>query len=176
MVFYTLNLSVEFMLLNLAHSNQNKRVVCLLEIEHKTIKYPLHRVYTMKELLDRVNFRINLEGEALAVAIAQDYKSNEVLMSAFINREALIKTLETKKAHYYSTSRKKLWMKGEESGNVQRVKEVRIDCDGDAVLLKVEQKRAACHEGYRSCFFRAFKKGKLVIDSKRIFEPKEVYK
>ncbi len=130
----------------------------------------------MKELLDRVNFRINLEGEALAVAIAQDYKSNEVLMSAFVNREALIKTLETKKAHYYSTSRKKLWMKGEESGNVQRVKEVRIDCDGDVVLLKVEQKRAACHEGYRSCFFRAFKKGKLVIDFKRIFEPKEVYK
>ena len=101
-----------------------------------------------------LNFRLNMGGEDLVIAIAQDYQTNEVLMVAFMNKEAVEQTLKTKKAHYYSTSRKKQWLKGESSGNVQTVKEMYIDCDADAIIMKVEQIGAACHEGYRSCFFR----------------------
>lgn len=93
----------------------------------------------------------------LVLVIAQDSKTDEVLMAAFANKEAIEKTLETGNAHYYSTSRKKLWQKGETSGNVQEVKEIRIDCDGDALLYKVKQTGVACHEGHKSCFFRKLK-------------------
>jgi phosphoribosyl-AMP cyclohydrolase len=112
----------------------------------------------------------------LVAAIAQDYRTSEVLMMAYMNREAFDETVKTARACYYSRSRKKLWRKGEESGNVQHVHEIRIDCDGDTVLLKVEQVGgAACHEGYRSCFFRKVTDGKVVIDVERVFDPKEVY-
>ena len=126
-------------------------------------------------ILQKANFRISMGGENLAIAIAQDYKTNEILMAAFMNREALRKTLETKKMHYFSTSRKKLWLKGETSKHYQIVKEVFIDCDGDALLFKIEQSDAACHEGYYSCFFRKLENNKLKIAGKKIFEPKEVY-
>lgn len=88
------------------------------------------------------------------VAVAQDHLTGEVLMVAFMNREALVKTLTTGLAHYWSLSRGKLWLKGETSGNIQRVKELYIDCDGDAVLIRVEQVGNACHKGRRSCFYR----------------------
>ena len=101
-----------------------------------------------------LNFRLNMGGEDLVIAIAQDWQTNDVLMVAFMNKEAVEQTLKTKKAHYYSTSRQKQWLKGESSGNVQTVKEMYIDCDADAIIMKVEQIGAACHEGYRSCFFR----------------------
>ena len=101
-----------------------------------------------------LNFRLDVGGEKLIIAVAQDYQTNEVLMVAFMNKEAVKQTLKTKKAHYYSTSRQKQWLKGESSGNVQEVKEIYIDCDADAIIMKVDQKGAACHEGYRSCFFR----------------------
>lgn len=130
----------------------------------------------MQELIERVNFRIEVGGEKLAIAVVQDYKTLKVLMVAFMNREALEKTLSTGKMTYYSTSRKKLWVKGESSGHFQLVKEVRIDCDGDALLFKVEQKKAACHEGYESCFFRIYEEGKLKIVENKIFEPEEVYR
>ncbi|MBN2251288.1 MAG: phosphoribosyl-AMP cyclohydrolase, partial [Candidatus Altiarchaeota archaeon] len=97
----------------------------------------------------------------LVVAIAQDAASGEVLMTAFTNREGIRKSIETEKVHYYSTSRKKLWLKGETSGHFQIIKGVYVDCDGDAVLFKVEQIGGACHEGYRSCFYREFADGKL---------------
>ena len=108
--------------------------------------------------------------------ITQDYKTNEVLMLGFMNKEAYEKTLETKKVTYWSRSRKRLWTKGETSGNFQLVKEIMIDCDDDTLLIKVEQKGAACHKGYKSCFFRRINNNKVEIISKRLFNPEEVYK
>lgn len=111
--------------------------------------------------------------ERLIPAIAQDWKTGEVLMLAYMNDEALAKTRETGKAHYYSRSRKKLWLKGESSGHFQLVKEIRIDCDQDAILLLIEQEGGACHTGYRSCFYRTID-GAIVSD--RVFSPEDVYK
>ena len=134
-----------------------------------------------------LNFRLNMGGEDLVIAIAQDWQTNEVLMVAFMNKEAVEQTLKTKKAHYYSTSRQKQWLKGESSGNVQTVKEMYIDCDADAIIMKVDQIGAACHEGYRSCFFRQLDINKENIDidnltdedvkviSERLFDPKKMY-
>ena len=113
----------------------------------------------------------------LVSAIAQDAATGEVLMIAWMNRAAFEETVRTGRAVYFSRSRNKLWRKGEESGNVQEVKEIYIDCDADAVLLKVNQiGGAACHEGYRSCFFRKLEHEDLRIVGERVFDPKSVYK
>ena len=113
----------------------------------------------------------------LAPAIVQDNDSGEVLMLAFMNQAAWEATLESGKATYYSRSRDKLWVKGESSGHVQLVKEIRVDCDNDTILLKVEQLGgAACHLGYKSCFFRKVDKDGLEITETRVFDPNEVYK
>ncbi len=115
----------------------------------------------------------------LIPAIAQDYKTGRVLMLAYMNKESFLKTIETGKAHYWSRSRKKLWFKGEESGNVQIVKELYIDCDEDTIVIKVEQiGGAACHLGYESCFFRKYNIEKQDFDivDKPVFDPDEVYK
>jgi phosphoribosyl-AMP cyclohydrolase len=113
----------------------------------------------------------------LVPAIVQDYETGEVLMLAFMNQEAWEATLSTGKATYFSRSRQKLWVKGETSGNLQIVKEILVDCDEDTVLLKVEQRGgAACHTGYRSCFYRKIEDGALTNIGKLIFDPKEVYK
>lgn len=112
----------------------------------------------------------------LVPAIAQDYNTGEVLMMAFINRESWELTLKTGIVHYWSRSRSKLWKKGESSGNLQEVKEIRIDCDDDCVLLKVNQiGGAACHTGYRSCFFRKVEGGKLSTEGEKVFDPDKVY-
>jgi phosphoribosyl-AMP cyclohydrolase len=112
----------------------------------------------------------------LVPAIAQDHRSGEVLMQAYMNKEAWEKTLETGIAHYWSRSRRQLWKKGETSGNVQEVKEVRVDCDRDCVLLKVHQVgEAACHTGHRSCFFNLVRNGGIVPDGQIIFDPKDRY-
>jgi len=111
----------------------------------------------------------------LYTIIAQDAESGEVLMVAYANKEAVEKTVATGKAHYYSTSRKKIWLKGETSGHVQEVKEILVDCDGDAILYKIKQKGGACHTGYRSCFHRRLEKGKLKETCKKIFDPKKIY-
>ena len=112
----------------------------------------------------------------LVPAIVQDAATGEVLMLAFMNELAWQKTLETGKATYWSRTRQKLWVKGETSGNVQTVKEIRIDCDNDTILLKVEQiGGTACHTGYRSCFYKKVENNEAVIDGKKIFDPKEVY-
>ena len=123
-----------------------------------------------------LNFRLKVGDQQLVIAIAQDYKSLEVLMVAYMNKEAFKKTLETKKAHYWSTSRQKIWLKGESSGNFQKVHDILLDCDADAILLKVSQKGGACHEGYESCFFRELKDDKLEIIGNRVFNPDDVYK
>ena len=112
----------------------------------------------------------------LVPAIIQDAETNQVLMLAYMNPIAWGKTLETGKAWFYSRSRDKQWMKGEESGNVQVVKEVYVDCDDDTVLLKVEQVgKAACHKGYTSCFFRKLD-GEVKVVEERVFDPEKVYK
>jgi phosphoribosyl-AMP cyclohydrolase len=109
--------------------------------------------------------------------VAQDAETGEVLMLAYMNREAFEETLRTGRACYFSRSRNRLWRKGEESGHVQEVKEVRVDCDEDTVLLKVHQiGGAACHEGYRSCFFRRLDGDKVEVVGERVFDPKQVYK
>lgn len=113
----------------------------------------------------------------LLPAVVQDYETNEVLMVAFMNEEAWQHTLETGKATYWTRSRQCLWVKGESSGNVQWVKEIRIDCDDDTVVLKVEQVGgAACHTGHRSCFYKIVENGEIVIKDKPLFDPEEVYK
>jgi phosphoribosyl-AMP cyclohydrolase len=115
--------------------------------------------------------------KGLIPVITQDYETNEVLMLAYMDEKAFAKTMETGKATYYSRSRQTLWVKGETSGNVQMVKEIRIDCDNDTVLLKVEQiGNSACHKGYKSCFFRKVEDKDLKTTHERIFDPKEVYK
>ena len=113
----------------------------------------------------------------LLPAIAQDADTGEVLMLAWMNREAYEETLRTRRAVYFSRSRNKLWRKGEESGNVQEVRDVFLDCDADTILLKVRQVGgAACHEGYQSCFFRRVQDGGLQVVGERVFDPKQVYK
>ena len=115
-------------------------------------------------------------GQGLVPAIVQDWKTGEVLMLAYMNAESWAKTQETGKACFWSRSRQKLWVKGETSGHVQLVKEIYLDCDGDAILLKVEQVGgAACHTGYRSCFYRQIVDGRVMTKGERVFDPKEVY-
>ena len=113
----------------------------------------------------------------LVPAIAQDADTGEVLMLAWMNRDAYEETLRTGRACYYSRSRGRLWRKGEESGHVQEVREVYLDCDADTVLLKVHQVGgAACHEGYASCFFREVKPDGVHVIAEKVFDPKAVYK
>ncbi|MFN3966767.1 MAG: phosphoribosyl-AMP cyclohydrolase [Endomicrobiia bacterium] len=108
----------------------------------------------------------------------QDIDDNKVLMVAYMNKEALLRTIETKRTWFFSRSRKKLWMKGETSKNVQIVKEIYVDCDADCILVKVKQVGgASCHTGYRTCFFRkVISKNKIKISEKKVFDPKKVYK
>ena len=123
------------------------------------------------KFLDTVKF----DSQGLVPAIIQA-KTGEVLMLGWMNKEALQRTIATGKVHFWSRSRKKLWMKGEKSGHYQLLREIYLDCDNDTLLIKVEQVKAACHTGYRSCFFRKVTpRGDLEIIGKKIFEPKEVY-
>lgn len=116
------------------------------------------------------------KANGLVPAIVQDSDSGEVLMLAYMNREAWEQTCASGRATFFSRSRNKLWVKGETSGNVQEVQEIRLDCDADAVLLKVRQHGgAACHEGYRSCFFRRRGQEGWQIVGERIFDPETVY-
>ena len=124
-------------------------------------------------LIEKVKF--NAQG--LIPAIVQDYRNNQVLMLAYMNKESLLKTVETGQTHFYSRSRNKLWKKGESSGHTQNIKEIFIDCDMDTLLIKVEQAGGACHTGYRTCFFRKItdKFKKLEIIEKPVFNPDKVY-
>jgi phosphoribosyl-AMP cyclohydrolase len=118
--------------------------------------------------------QIKWDEKGLVPVVAQDYKTKDVLMVAYMNEEAFDLTLKTSKAHYYSRSRKKIWFKGEESGHIQDVKSVYIDCDNDTILIMVDQKVAACHTGFRSCFYRTWDNGWKVVGEK-IFDEKKVY-
>lgn len=113
----------------------------------------------------------------LVPVVVQDYSSGEVLMLAFMNRQAWEETLKTRRATYWSRSRNQLWVKGETSGNFQEVKEIRVDCDEDTILLKVIQGGgAACHTGFRSCFYRRLEGDELKTVGERVFDPEEVYR
>jgi phosphoribosyl-AMP cyclohydrolase len=114
----------------------------------------------------------------LVPAIAQDADTGKVLMMAWMNKEALDKTIATGKTHFFSRSRNKLWLKGESSGHVQHVKSIATDCDADVLLIGVEQIGAACHEGYQSCFFREYEAGASdwKVTATRMFDPEKVYK
>lgn len=133
-----------------------------------------------------INFRHEINGVKVITAVAQDANTNEILMLANMNEEALKKTVETGKAHYWSTSRNQLWLKGESSGHFQEVEEILVDCDMDAIILKIHQNGAACHEGYYSCFFRNLnienkpdindlKDEDLKTNQKRLVNPEDVY-
>jgi phosphoribosyl-AMP cyclohydrolase len=112
------------------------------------------------------------DGDGLVTVVAQDADSGDVLMLAYATREAVERTVETGRAHYYSRSRDELWEKGATSGNTQSVEEIRVDCDGDAVLYLVEQSGGACHTGYESCFYRTLD-GDVV--GEKVFDPDETY-
>ena len=114
--------------------------------------------------------------KGLVPAVAQDHETGEVLMLAYMNEDSWRETLKTRRATYWTRSRRKLWRKGEESGNVQEVVDILIDCDRDTIVLKVRQVGgAACHEGYRSCFFRRLDGDDWTIEDERVFDPNEVY-
>ena len=134
----------------------------------------------------KINFRHEINGVKVITAIAHDAKTNQILMLANMNKEALAKTIKTKKAHYWSTSRNQLWVKGESSGHFQEVEEILVDCDMDAVILKINQTGAACHEGYISCFYRKIntenevdiedlKDEDLEVILERLVNPEDVY-
>lgn len=124
-------------------------------------------------LLDQIKFDAN----GLVPAIVQDAKTNQVLMLAYMNREALLDTLTTRKTHFYSRSRKSQWLKGEKSGHIQEVQGVYVDCDNDTILIKAHQLGGACHTGYYSCFFTQWQEdgGKKTIGDK-VFDPGKTYK
>ena len=125
----------------------------------------------MEEILKEVKF----DEKGLVPAIIQDAQQGEVLMVAYMNRLALEKTLETGYTHFWSRSRNRLWKKGEESGHVQKVEEILIDCDSDTLLVKVHQEGAACHTGHRSCFFRRLDREGWQEKGEKVFNPQEVY-
>jgi phosphoribosyl-AMP cyclohydrolase len=124
-------------------------------------------------VLDKLKFN----GDGLIPAIIQEQSTGRVLMMAWMNRESIQRTLDLGKTVFWSRSRKQYWVKGETSGHVQRVKDVSYDCDGDTLLIQVEQTGAACHEGYQSCFFRSIRENGQAdeVTEKRLIEPEKVY-
>lgn len=118
---------------------------------------------------------IRFDEKGLIPAIIQDHENDEVLMLGYMNENTLKRTLESGRVHFWSRSREKIWVKGETSGHTQEVKDVLVDCDMDTILVKVEQRVAACHTGYRSCFYRRVRDGDLVTIADKVFDEKEVY-
>ncbi len=123
-----------------------------------------------KKIVDSLNFK-----KGLVNAIVRDEKDKEILMVAFMNPEAALKTFTTGEMHFWSREREKIWKKGEESGNTQKVKKIKVDCDRDAVLFDVEPEGPACHKGYRSCFYREIDGDSFTKIMEREFDPEEVY-
>ena len=118
---------------------------------------------------------LKFNDDGLIPAIIQEEGTGRVLMMAWMNADSIRDTIETGKTHFWSRSRQKYWMKGESSGNTQQVKDVAYDCDGDTLLIQVEQIGAACHEGYKSCFFRSVKDGEGEVTEERLMDPEELY-
>jgi len=132
-----------------------------------------------KEIETGTKFTPKFDSEGLIPAIAQDAETGQLLMVAYMNDEALSETIATGNAIYFSRSRKKLWRKGEESGHIQKVKEILVDCDQDCLILKVQVDSGQCHVGYQSCFYRRIKPGsnkEMEFIAKPVYDPNEVYK
>lgn len=130
------------------------------------------------EIEKGTEFKPKFDSNGLITAIAQDHKTGDVLMVAYMNEEALELTIELGRAVYFSRSRKKLWKKGEESGHVQQVKQILVDCDQDCLILKVEVDQGQCHVGYQSCFYRAIKSGtknQMEFIAETVYDPNEAY-
>jgi phosphoribosyl-AMP cyclohydrolase len=128
---------------------------------------------------ESLEFTPRFNAEGLITAIAQDAKTGQVLMVAYMSRQALDLTIQTGYATYFSRSRQKLWKKGEQSGHLQKVRQILVDCDQDSLILKVNVDAGQCHVGYRSCFYRALKKDstdRLESIAEKVYDPKEVYK
>src|SRR5579863_2649130 len=121
--------------------------------------------------------QLKFDGNGLIPAIVQEHSTGRVLMMAWMNRASLETTIATGKTHFWSRSRQKFWMKGESSGHTQTVKDIAVDCDGDTLLVQVEQVGAACHEGYRSCFFRSVREGGqgVKITEPQLETPEQIY-
>ena len=135
-----------------------------------------YQIIKFKIEMTMVALDFSKSDDGLIPAIVQDYKTNEVLMLAYINQLAWEETLKSGKAHYWSRSRSKLWLKGESSGHIQIIHEILVDCDDDTVVYKVEQLGgAACHTGHRTCFYRVVKGDKLITQGEKVFDPAEVY-
>ena len=132
----------------------------------------MKRDLILMKLIEQVKFDKN----GLVPAIIQDFKTLQVLMVAYMNKESLETTIETRKTCFWSRSRGKLWIKGEISGYIQRVKEILVDCDNDTLLIKVEQTGCACHMGYRTCFYRKYDKDSFTVVEKKLFDPEKIYK
>jgi len=136
-------------------------------------------VAAKQSIEEALEFSPQFDDNGLIPAIAQDIKTGQVLMVAYMNKEALNLTIKTGYATYFSRSRKKLWKKGEESGHVQKVEQILVDCDQDCLVLKVAVEAGQCHVGYQSCFYRALNKDsdkELKFIAEKVFEPKEIYK
>lgn len=132
-----------------------------------------------KQVEEGLQFTPKFDAQGLIPAIAQDAQSGQVLMVAWMNREALDRTIETGRATYFSRFRGKLWMKGEESGHVQTVRQILVDCDQDCLILKVSVDQGQCHVGYQSCFYRALKprsKTDLDLIAQKVYDPKTAYR
>jgi len=134
------------------------------------------------EIEEGLVFQPKFDANGLITAISQDANTNQILMVAYMNEEALKLTLETGNAVFFSRSRKKLWKKGEESGHVQKVQKILVDCDQDCLILKVTVDQGQCHVGYQSCFYRTVKIGKpgseknLELITEKVYDPKQAYK
>jgi len=136
-------------------------------------------VATKQNIEEGLEFIPKFDDDGLIPAIAQDAQTSQVLMVAFMNRQALDLTIQTGYATYFSRSRQKLWKEGQESGHVQKVQQILVDCDQDCLVLKVIVGAGQCHVGYQSCFYRALKKGsskKLELIAEKVYNPKEIYK
>jgi phosphoribosyl-AMP cyclohydrolase len=133
-----------------------------------------------KQIIEEgVEFTPKFDDNGLISAIAQDARTGQILMVAYMNHQALDATIETGYATYFSRSRRKLWKKGEESGHLQKVEQILVDCDQDCLILKVTVDAGQCHVGYQSCFYRALKKNtdkKLEFIAEKVYDPKEIYK
>jgi len=129
----------------------------------------------MTQQTDEILGALAFDADGLVAAVAQQHDTSEVLMLAWMDREAVTRTLESGEVWYWSRSRHKLWRKGETSGQTQKLVELRVDCDGDAVLLLVDQKGVACHTGRRNCFFRALRNGRVAEIAPVVTDPKTLY-
>jgi len=129
-----------------------------------------------KQVEEGLDFTPKFDSNGLITAIAQDARTGQILMVAYMNKESLDLTIQTGYATYFSRSRQKLWKKGEQSGHLQKVEQLLVDCDQDCLVLKVTVDAGQCHTGYQSCFYRAVENGKLKFIAQKVYDPDKVYK